>query len=305
MWRRIGTKDIHMRTALITGGNSGIGKETARALVGLGWRVLIAARDAAKSRALVDSIRAANPQAQIDWLTVDLSNFSSIEAFAANVSRRMPVVDALVLNAGLYTRQLTTNHAGFELMFATTHLGHFLLTHHLLPNVRASSDGRIVVSSSVAHWMGGRMDLSALRRPSRSQFLQLAPFKAYGRSKLANMLFVRELAKRLQGTAIKVNGFHPGGIKSDFWRDTPAWVTAMVDPFLVSEAKGAKTQIYLASHDGLSATGEYWASCRVRRGSPANRDPALSRQLWLYSEQVFGITDFGQPAITHKPMKAG
>ncbi len=294
-----------MKTALITGGNSGIGKETARALVGLGWRVLIAARDAAKSRALVESIRAANPRAQIDWLSVDLSDFNGIEAFAAEVSHRLPVIDALVLNAGLYTRQLTTNHAGIELMFATTHLGHFLLTHHLLPNVRASSDGRIVVSSSVAHWMGGRMDLNTMPRPSRSQFLQLAPFKAYGRSKLANMLFVRELAKRLQGTPIKVNGFHPGGIKSDFWRDTPGWVTALVDPFLVSEAKGAKTQIYLASHEGLSATGEYWSACRVRRGSPANRDPALSRQLWQYSEQVFGITDFGQAATVSPQMKAG
>lgn len=294
-----------MKTALITGGNSGIGKEAARALVGLGWRVLIAARDAAKSRALVELIRAANPQAQIDWLQVDLSDFNGIEAFADEVSRRMPVIDALVLNAGLYTRQLTTNHAGIELMFATTHLGHFLLTHHLLPNVRASSDGRIVVSSSVAQWMGGRMDLDSMRRPSSSQFLQLAPFMAYGRSKLANMLFVRELARRLQGTSIKVNGFHPGGIKSDFWRDTPGWVTAMVDPFLVSEAKGAKTQVYLASHEGLSTSGEYWAGCRVRQGSPANRDPALARQLWQYSEGVFGITDFGQPATLTTQMKAG
>lgn len=294
-----------MKTALITGGNSGIGKETARALVGLGWRVVIAARDAAKSRALVESIRAANPQAQIDWLSVDLSDFNGIEAFAAEVSRRMPVIDALVLNAGLYTRKLTTNQAGIELMFATTHLGHFLLTHHLLPNVRASSDGRIVVSSSVAHWMGGRMDLNTMRHPSSSQFLQWAPFKAYGRSKLANMLFVRELAKRLQGTSIKVNGFHPGGIKSDFWRDTPAWVTALVDPFLVSEAKGAKTQFFLASHEGLSATGEYWAGRRVRRGSPANRDPVLSQRLWQYSEQVLGITDFGQPAASNSQMKTG
>lgn len=294
-----------MKTALITGGNSGIGKETARALVGLGWRVLIAARDAAKSRALVESIRAANPRAEIDWLAVDLSDFNGIEAFANEVSRRLPVIDALVLNAGLYTRQLTTNHAGIELMFATTHLGHFLLTHHLLPNVRASRDGRIVVSSSVAHWMGGRMDLGTMNKPSRSQALQWAPFKAYGRSKLANMLFVRELAKRLQGTSVKVNGFHPGGIKSDFWRDTPGWVTALVDPFLVSEAKGAKTQIHLASHEGLSATGEYWSARKVRRGSPANRDPALSRQLWQYSEQVFGITHFGQPAMVAPQMKAG
>jgi retinol dehydrogenase 12 len=294
-----------MKTALITGGNSGIGKETARALVGLGWQVLIAARDAAKSRALVESIRAANPRAQIDWLSLDLSDFNGIEAFAAEVSHRMPVIDALVLNAGLYTRQLTTNHAGIELMFATTHLGHFLLTHHLLPNVLASSDGRIVVSSSVAQWMGGRMDLGTMRRPSSSQFLQAAPFKAYGRSKLANMLFVRELAKRLQGTSVKVNGFHPGGIKSDFWRDTPGWVTAMVDPFLISEAKGAKTQIYLASHEGLRTTGEYWSACKVRGGSPANRDPALSHQLWQYSEQVFGITGFGQPATAAPQMKAG
>lgn len=295
-----------MRTALITGGNSGIGKETARALVGLGWRVLIAARDSAKSASLVHAIRAANPQAQIDWLPLDLSNFESIEAFAAEVARRMPVIDALILNAGLYTRQLTTNKAGYEMMFAVTHLGHFLLTHHLLPHVQASHDGRIVVSSSLAQWVGGRMDLDTVRRPSGSQFLQLAPLRAYGRAKLANMLFVRELAQRLQGTSVKVNGFHPGGIKSDFWRDTPSWVTGAVDPFLLTEAKGAKTQIYLASHGGLWVSGEYWATCRVRRGSPANRDAALARKLWDYSEQVFGIKDYGQPALPQaQQMKAG
>jgi dehydrogenase/reductase SDR family protein 13 len=296
---------VAMKTALITGGNSGIGKETARALVGLGWRVLIAARDTTKSEALVASIRATNPQAQIDWLPLDLSNFDGIEAFAAEVSRRMPVIDALVLNAGLYTRQLTTNHAGYEMMFAVTHLGHFLLTHHLLYNLKASRDGRIVLSSSLAQWVGGQMDLDTVRQPSRSQLLQLAPFRAYGRAKLANMLFVRELAQRLKGTSIKVNGFHPGGIKSDFWRDAPWWVSAAVDPVLVSEAKGAKTQIYLASHEGLSTSGEYWVSSRVQRGSPANRDPALARKLWAYSEQVFGITDFGQPVMPQVQMKAG
>ncbi|MGH6645863.1 SDR family NAD(P)-dependent oxidoreductase [Aquabacterium sp.] len=296
-----------MKTALITGGNSGIGKETAKALVARGWQVLIAARDAAKSRALVESVRTSHPGAQIDWLSVDLSDFSGIEAFAAEVSHRLPVIDALVLNAGLYTRRLTTNRTGIEMMFATTHLGHFLLTHHLLDKVRASSDGRIVVSSSVAHWMGGQMDLDTLRQPSGSQFLQLVPFQAYGRSKLANMLFVRELARRLQGTSIKVNGFHPGGIKSDFWRDTPGWVTASVDPFLVSEAVGAKTQIHLASHEGLTTTGEYWSGRKVRRGSAANRDPALARKLWRYSEEVFGITDYGRPVSASTPtqMKAG
>jgi NAD(P)-dependent dehydrogenase (short-subunit alcohol dehydrogenase family) len=296
-----------MKTALITGGNSGIGKETAKALVARGWQVLIAARDAAKSRELVASIRAGQPGAQIDWLSVDLSDFSGIEAFASEVSHRLPVIDALVLNAGLYTRQLTTNRTGIEMMFATTHLGHFLLTHHLLDKVRASSDGRIVVSSSLAHWVGGQMDLDTLRTPSSSQFLQMAPFRAYGRSKLANMLFVRELARRLQGTTVKVNGFHPGGIKSDFWRDTPAWVTAVVDPFLVSEAVGAKTQIHLAAHEGLAISGEYWSGRKLRRGSPANRDPELALKLWRYSEEVFGITDYGRPVSASTPtqMKAG
>lgn len=294
-----------MKTALITGGNSGIGKEAARALVGLGWRVLIAARDAAKSEALVRSIKAANPQAQIEWLSVDLSDFDAIGPFAAEVARRLPVIDALVLNAGLYTRKLTVNKSGIEMMFATTHLGHFLLSHHLLPNVKASSDGRIVVSSSLAQWVGGQMDLDTLRSPSSSQFLQLVPFKAYGRAKLANMLFVRELARRLKGTSIKVNGFHPGPVKSGFWRDTPAWVYAAVAPVLVSETVGAKTQVYLAAHEGLSVSGEYWAGCKVRQGSPANRDPSLAQKLWQYSERVLGIEAFGVPSGQHLQMKAG
>ncbi|MDE2402159.1 MAG: SDR family oxidoreductase [Burkholderiales bacterium] len=284
-----------MKTALITGGNSGIGKETARALVQQGYRVVIAARNVAKSDALVRSIRSELPQARIEWLAVDLSDFDAIAPFAAEVAHRLPVLDVLVLNAGLYTRQLTTNRAGYEMMFATTHLGHFLLTHHLLPNVLASPDGRIVVTSSVAHWMGGNLDLHTLRNPSTSQFLQVEPFRAYGRSKLANMLFVRELARRLKGTQVKVNGFHPGGIRSDFWRDTPAWVTASVGPFLVSEATGARTQIYLATQDGLTISGQYWAGRKVRKGSPANRNPELAQNLWRYSQEALGIHNFGSP----------
>ncbi|MES2090975.1 MAG: SDR family oxidoreductase, partial [Pseudomonadota bacterium] len=294
-----------MKTALITGGNSGIGKETARALARQGYQVLIAARDSHKCREVVRSIKAEQPGAQIDWLPVDLSDFDSIGSFAHEVARRLPVIDALVLNAGLYTKQLTTNQAGIEMMFAVTHLGHFLLAHHLLPHVTAAPDGRIVVSSSVAHWVGGGIDVDALRHPSPHQFLQLAPFQAYGRSKLANMLFVRELARRLQGSSVKVNGFHPGGIKSDFWRDTPAWITALVGPFLVSEAVGAKTQIHLASHEGLNVSGEYWSGRKVRQGSPANRNQALARQLWEYSEQVLGIKAFGVSLPSESLARAG
>jgi NAD(P)-dependent dehydrogenase (short-subunit alcohol dehydrogenase family) len=285
-----------MKTALITGGNSGIGKETARALAAQGWKVLIAARDAAKSREVVKAIRAETPNADIDWLALDLTEFDTIEAFAKEVTTRMPVIDALILNAGLYTQTLRTNRAGYETMFAATHLGHFLLTHYLLANVKASSDGRIVLTSSVAHQFGGSLTLDSVRNPSSNVTLQIAPTLAYGFSKLANLLFVRELAKRLKGTSIKVNAFHPGAIRSGFWRDVPGWLGALVSPVLVSEAAGARLQIRLASEPGLTVSGEYWARGKVRTSSAAGRDPQRAAALWDYSEKVFGIKKFGMPA---------
>lgn len=284
-----------MKHALVTGGNAGIGKHTVKALVAQGYAVIVAARDAQKGQALVDAVRTQHPQADIAFVSVDLSVPEQVVALAEQVRARWQHIDALVLNAGLFTPQLQTNVSGHEFMFATTHLGHFLLTHHLLPLVKASTAGRIVVTSSVAHFFGGRFDFDSLRAPSRRSWFMAVPFLAYGRSKLANLLFVRELAWRLQDTPVRVNAFHPGSVKTDIWRGTPSLFNALIGPTLISEAQGAQTQIYLATSPEVTQSGAYWFKQRTQSGSRASRNPELARQLWTYSEQALGIWRFGQP----------
>ena len=282
-----------MKTALVTGGNAGIGKETARALVAQGHAVVIAARDAAKAQGVLKAIRAEYPQADIAFWPVDLSVPDQVRTFATQMRSHWDHIDALVLNAGLFTRRLSTNVDGFERMFATTHLGHFLLTHELLEWVQRSPAGRIVVTSSVGHYAAGTFDFDSLRRPSSNSFALVMPFLSYARSKLANLLFVRELARRLAPTPTLVNAFHPGAVKTEIWRETPALFNWLIGPSLISEREGAQTQIYLASDPTVSRSGQYWVRKTVHPGSAASRDPELARKLWQYSEEALGIRSFG------------
>ncbi|MBI5924441.1 MAG: SDR family oxidoreductase [Aquabacterium sp.] len=283
-----------MKRALVTGGSAGIGKETVRHLAAQGYEVIIAARDKAKGDALVQQIKRETTGAQVEFMQVDLASFPDVIRFAQRIKERGHPIDALILNAGLFTPKLHTNAAGYEFMFAATHLGHFLLTHHLLPQVKASRNGRIVVTSSVAHFFGGDFNFDTLREPSSSTALMFMPFLSYGRSKLANLLFVRELAHRLRNSNVLVNAFHPGPVKSEIWRSTPGLFNALIGPTLISEAKGAETQIYLATAPGLHQSGQYWFKKAVQRGSPASRDEGLALELWHYSERALGIERFGE-----------
>jgi retinol dehydrogenase-12 len=290
-----------MKTALITGGSAGIGKQTALALAAQGYHVIIAARDVVKGQAVLAQIRATSPTAQVSFWQVDLSVPEQVRALAAHVRSQWDHIDALVLNAGLFTPTLRTNATGHEFMFATTHLGHFLLTHHVLDLVKAAPAARVVVTSSVAHFFAGGLGLSDVRQPSSGTFLLLAPFRAYGRSKLANLLFVRELARKLDGTRVLVNAFHPGGVKSEIWRSTPGLFNAVIGPFLVSERQGADTQIYLATNPAVTQTGQHWFKRRVESGTPTSRDPATAKALWDYSLQALGIGAFGQSDLAGAP----
>lgn len=158
-----------MKTALITGGSAGIGKQTALALAAQGYHVIIAARDAAKGQQVLAQIRAASPSAQVSFWQVDLSVPEQVRALAAHVRSQWDHIDALVLNAGLFTPALRTDATGHEFMFATTHLGHFLLTHHLLDLVKAAPAARVVVTSSVAVSTGSSAVLSAGRPPAATR----------------------------------------------------------------------------------------------------------------------------------------
>ncbi|HSW12581.1 MAG TPA: SDR family oxidoreductase [Solimonas sp.] len=270
------------RNILITGGNSGIGYEMALALAGGGDRVIIAARDLAKSQSAVDSIRARHPAAQVEAMPLDLAEFNAIDRFAAELLQRMPVIDVLILNAGLYTLKLHQLRNGYEAMMGVMHFGHFRLADRLLEAVKAAKQGRVVVTSSVMHQIG-RIDEASFTDPSRHR----VGLKAYGQAKLANLLFARQLARRLKNTPVTVNAFHPGAVATGIYREVPGLLGKLIMAFMLTPAQGADTAVWLATAPELAQTsGEYFIRRKRKAGSASSRDPELAQRLWLLSERA-------------------
>lgn len=285
-----------MKTALITGGSAGIGKVTSKALAAKGYKVIIAARDKQKGDALVNAINKEHPECEARFYSVDMSKFNDVRQFAQTIRDNENEIDLLMLNAGLFTNPLRESESKHEFMFATTHLGHFLLTHELLPLVKKADKARVVVTSSVAHRIGSKIDFfDALKHLPKKRGGLLWAFKNYGRSKLANLLFVRELAERLKDEGILVNAFHPGSVKTEIWRGTPSLLNIISNPFLISEEKGADTQIFLATDPGLDITGEYWCRRNIDKSTTKSKNPQLIKELWEYSEKALDIENFGIP----------
>ena len=270
------------QNVLITGGNSGIGYEMALALAAGGARVIIAARDSAKSADAVSRIRARHPAAQVEALPLDLADFTGIDRFAADLLQRMPVIDVLILNAGLYTMKLHRLANGYEAMMGVMHFGHFRLVHRLLGAVKAAPAARIVVTSSMMHQLG-RIDEASFTDPSRHR----SGLHAYGQAKLANLLFTRELARRLAGTGVTVNAFHPGAVATDIYRQLPGPLARLATAFMLSPAQGADTAIWLATAPELAGvSGEYFVKRKLKPGSKLSRDAAAAAKLWTLSEAV-------------------
>lgn len=271
------------KTIIITGSTDGIGKETALGLARLGARVIMIGRNPAKLAAAVAEVRAATGNQAVESALADLSSQGSIRALAAELLERCPRIDVLVNNAGgiFKTRQETVD--GLEVTFALDHLGYFLLTNLLLDRLKASAPARIVNVSSGAHLMG-RIDFDDLQGRRR-----YSSWGAYGQAKLANILFTRELARRLQGTGVTVNCLHPGAVGSNFGggmfkRGLMAGLSKL---FILTPAKGAETSIYLASSPGVEGvSGEYFAKKRIAWSSPASREMAVAQRLWAVSEAL-------------------
>lgn len=272
------------RNILITGGNSGIGYEMALALAGGGDRVVIAARDSAKSQAAIDRIKAKHPSAQVSAMPLDLADFGNVDVFAQRLLATMPVIDVLILNAGLYTMKLHTLANGDEAMMGIMHFGHFRLVQHLLDAVKTAAQGRIVVTSSMIHKLG-KIDEASFTDPSRHR----SGLHAYGQAKLANLLFTRELARRLADSNVTINAFHPGAVATDIYRQAPGLLQPLIKAFMLTPAQGADTAVWLATAPELSnVSGEYFIKRKQKAGSALSRDAALATQLWQMSEQRMG-----------------
>ncbi|GAA3135679.1 NAD(P)-dependent dehydrogenase (short-subunit alcohol dehydrogenase family) [Kribbella aluminosa] len=271
-------------TVLVTGGTGGIGKATAAGLAALGARVAITGRDRGRAEAAAAEIRAATG-GQVDVFVADLTSQAEVRRMAADVLADLPRIDVLVNNVGGYwnTRHVTAD--GLERTFALNHLAPFLLTGLLLERLGDSGAGRVVTVSSGAHY-GARInfeDLQAERSYSGE--------RAYGQSKLANILFTRELAKRLHGTTVTANALHPGVVRTSFGGEDPSSVqrvlVPLLWPFLKSPARGAATSIHLASAPGLEhVSGQYFVNGKPKASSSRSHDEADARRLWEISEEL-------------------
>jgi NAD(P)-dependent dehydrogenase (short-subunit alcohol dehydrogenase family) len=274
--------DLSGRTVLVTGCSSGLGLETIRALAATGARVIAAARTADKARAAYDGEGITG-----DLLPVacELSEPASVRACIDTVKREAGPLDAIVCNAGVMAPPTLQKAHGYELQFFTNHIGHFILVTGLLD--RLAPAGRVVVVASNAH----------RRAPAGIEFDNLdgargyAPMRAYGQSKLANVLFTRELARRLGDGGRTANCLHPGVIATNLMRTIPAVgraVLAMAAPLILkTPAQGAATQCYLATNPAVATvTGAYYRDCNPAEPEPLARDAAAAARLWEVSEQI-------------------
>lgn len=278
------------RTCLVTGATSGIGKEIAAGLAGMGATVVFVGRDGAKCEAVLREIVQRHPESNVSYIVSDLSSQQSVRGLAAEFLDRHSSLHVLVNNAGMFSAQRATTADGIEQTFAVNHLAPFLLTHLLLSRLKASAPARIVTTSSSAHKTANIDfgDPQFERRP-------YSGIAAYGQSKLANILFTREMARRLEGRGVAANCFHPGAIKNtgllegNPLRYRAAWAAASA--FFLSPEKGADTGVYLASSPEVEkVTGKYFVKRKIVQPSALAQDGEAASRLWIISEELTGIT---------------
>lgn len=273
------------RTFAVTGATSGIGREIARGLALTGAQVLLLCRQLRRGQEAARWIGEEVPGARAQAIPCDLSDGASIERAAEEIRRRHKTLHLLVNNAGVWKGRLSLTAAGLEECFAVNHLGHFRLSNALLPLLRAAAPSRVVVVASDAHYFGD-LDLEDLSWDRRTY---LGP-RAYAASKLANVLFGNELARRVAPWGVTVNCVHPGTVATSASRDFRLWgrwIERGLRPLAISPRRGADTPIYLGlSPEVRGLTGMYWVRRARRRSAPITYDPAAARRLWDLSEAL-------------------
>jgi NAD(P)-dependent dehydrogenase (short-subunit alcohol dehydrogenase family) len=297
-WTADQIPDQSGRIAIVTGGNSGLGLETTRQLARAGARVVLACRDTGKGDAALERIRAGVPDANVEVAALDLANLASVRDFAERIKGEGTGLDLLINNAGVMAPPRRETADGFELQFGTNHLGHFALTAQLLAAMEGREEARVVTVSSGAHRMG-RIDFDDLQSDSGYK-----RWRAYGQSKLANLLFAFELNRRLRaaGVPIKSVAAHPGYAATNLQSAAPPLLDRLVmvvtNRVLAQSAEmGALPQLYAATHPGVEG-GIYIGPDGIaeQRGHPkpvdssrAARDEGTARRLWEVSEELTGV----------------
>jgi len=273
------------KTVVITGATSGIGAVAARRLAELGARIVIVARDKERAAATLRDLGAANPEQAHTAFYADLSRLSEMKRVAAQIATAEPKVDVLMNNAGLVCTGNRRTEDGLELMFATNHLSYFVLSNLLLERLRAGGGGRIVSTASAAH-RRARLDFDRLR--------DLKGLSGYGVTKLCNILFTRELARRIAGTGVSANCLHPGFVATRFGDGAGgvlrSGIMAAKRLFALSPVEGARTMVYLASSPQVSGrSGGYYERCNPAQPARAAQSDEDATKLWQLSAAITGI----------------
>jgi NAD(P)-dependent dehydrogenase (short-subunit alcohol dehydrogenase family) len=279
------TDSMTGKTVLITGGTGGIGKATAIGLSALGARVGITGRDRARADAAAADISRESGNPAVDVFVADMSSQAEVRRLADEVLGAYPRLDVLLNNVGGFWNHRHVTADGLEHTFALNHLAPFLLTDLLLDRLKASTPARVVTVSSGAQSMG-KIDFDDLMGEQK-----YSGSRAYNQSKLANVMFTYELAKRLEGTGVTATALHPGMTSTAFSAEDPAlgWLVAIMRPFMRSPARGAETPVYLASSpDAEGMTGQFFANRMPKKSNKSSYDTAVTARLWQVSANLVG-----------------
>jgi retinol dehydrogenase-12 len=278
--------DLASKTFIVTGANTGIGKVTAKELARAGAHVILACRSADKTAAVIDEIKRETGNDKIEYIHLDLSDLASVRTCAEAILARNQPIHGLINNAGLAgARGLTKD--GFELTWGTNHLGPYLFTRLLLDRIKQAGQARIVNVASESHYRAKAIDWDAMQKPTRTT----TGMHEYAMSKLSNVLFAKELARRLDGTGVTTYALHPGVVATDVWRRVPAPLRWLMKKFMITPERGAEASLRCATDPALAGqTGRYYDVGGVEKEpNPVANDPDLARTLWTRSAEWVGL----------------
>ncbi len=283
--------DMSDKIVIVTGGNSGMGKETVIALADMGATVILGARNVERGHAALEEIREYHPKGKVIVQLADLSVMSEVHKFASEFKQKFHKLDVLINNAGgIWSKRILTSE-GNEFTIAINHLAPFLLTHLLLDELKAARPSRVINISSTGHRFG-TIDFDNMMGEKA-----YSATSAYGRAKLALIMQTYEMAKRMKAKNIEgidVFAIHPGGVRTNFANENKMWriLMGMAAPFLRSAAKGARTHVYLASSpEVIGKTGMYWVSQKPRKSSAASYNEKNWTKVWEWSAKLTGVKD--------------
>ncbi|MBA3501133.1 MAG: SDR family oxidoreductase [Myxococcota bacterium] len=277
-----------MKTIIVTGANTGIGKITATELAKQGTHVILACRSKDKTEKVLEDIRREVPNANVEFVSLDLGDLGSVRACAKSLLDRNIPIHGLINNAGLAGSRGQTKD-GFEVQFGTNHLGHYLFTRLLLDRIIESGPSRIINVASASHYQAKHIDWDALQKPTRS----VTALNEYAVSKLSNVLFTKELARRLEGTKVTTYAVHPGVVATDVWRKVPAPFRWLMKKFMITPEKGAQASLRCATDPALaSESGRYYdVGGKEKRPARLADDVELAKTLWTKSAEWTGLSE--------------